>query len=391
MSLTVSLTNPGAFAIPPLQSAMRISSTTRSLLLVLLVMLLTSCAPPEPIRIGLLGNLTGRNADLGLAGRNGALLAIEQANARGGIKGRSIEMVIRDDENKPETVAPAIAQLQAEGVVAVIGPMLSVIAMAAAPATEKAGLPMISPTVTTTQLSGKDDLFFKVAANTREHTRLSVNEQYRRGMRRVAAVQDVSNRAYTDDWLRDFREGFEALGGQLVGVEPINSGQAEGYAEAIKRLGALQADGLMLISNALDTVQLLQLARKQGLSQPAFGSTWAGTEQLLELGGRTVEGFMVSQYFDRNDDSPEYRAFRDAYLKRFNQSPGFASVAGYDAVQAVLTAIGQQKDGQSLKQSLLANGPYRGAQQQWRFNSFGDADRRAYLSVVTDGKFVTLD
>jgi len=351
----------------------------------------TGCAPPEPVKIGFLANLTGRNADLGTAGRNGALLAVEQANAAADSSGKKFEMIIRDDQNQPNIAASAVDQLKAQGVVAIVGPMLSAMAVAAVPAADKAGLPMVSPTVTSTQFTGKNDLFFKVASSTREHTRLGVAELHKRGLRRIAIAQDVSNRAYTEDWLRDFSEGFETLGGQVVAVEKFTSGQTQDYALLVSKLGKVKPDGLLFISNAIDTVRLLQLARKQGLKQPAAGATWSATEHLIELGGRTVEGFLVSQYFNRDDASPGYQAFFDAYQKRFSQPPGFASVAAYDAMQAMLQALRRQADGQSLKQALLASGPYQGAQLLWSFDQFGDAQRRAYLSEVRGGRFVMLD
>ena len=59
--------------------------------------LLVACQKPEPIRIGFVGGLSGRVADLGGAGRNGVQLALEQRNAAGGINGRSVELVVRDD------------------------------------------------------------------------------------------------------------------------------------------------------------------------------------------------------------------------------------------------------------------------------------------------------
>jgi ABC-type branched-subunit amino acid transport system substrate-binding protein len=62
----------------------------------LATLLLIACGPQEPIRIGFIGELTGNSADLGEAGRNGAMLAIEQANQGGGINGRPIELLARD-------------------------------------------------------------------------------------------------------------------------------------------------------------------------------------------------------------------------------------------------------------------------------------------------------
>ena len=367
---------------------MKLRSKAITLLLLLLV---AACSPPEPIKLGFLAGLTGRNADIGLAGRNGALLAVEQANAKGGIHGRPVELLLRDDEQRAEAATAAVEQLAAANVEAVIGPMLSTVALAVLPVAEKRGMVMVSPTVTATELSGKDDLFFKVVSTTRVNTKRSAEAQYARGLRRIAVAYDLSNRAYTTDWLRDFRQAFEKLGGQVVATAEFTSGQASGYAEVVRGLGQTRPDGLLFIANAVDVVQLIQQARKQNLGQPIIGVTWAATEQLLELGGRTVEGFHVTQFFNREDTSPRYLAFREAYRARFNQEPGFATVASYDATQATLEALSRRTPEQNLKQALLASGPYQGLQEQWNFDRYGDAERKAYVTEVRNGRFVVVE
>jgi branched-chain amino acid transport system substrate-binding protein len=63
------------------------------------------CGPSEPIRIGFVGGMSGRIADLGIAGRDAAQLAVEWRNEDGGIHGRRVQVIIKDDEQKPEKVA----------------------------------------------------------------------------------------------------------------------------------------------------------------------------------------------------------------------------------------------------------------------------------------------
>ena len=91
----------------------------------LATLLLIACGPQEPIRIGFIGELTGNSADLGEAGRNGAMLAIEQANQSGGINGRPIELLARDTGSTPATAINSAKELLDARVVAVIGTMTS--------------------------------------------------------------------------------------------------------------------------------------------------------------------------------------------------------------------------------------------------------------------------
>lgn len=360
-------------------------------LLLCCALLAAACAPREPVRLGFLGGLSGRVADLGEAGRDGTQLAVEEANAAGGIDGRPIELIIEDDGQNAEKALAAIDKLAAGKVVAIIGPMTSAMAVAVLEPSARAGLLLVSPTVTASTLSDKDDNLFKVVSSTREHARLSAESIFALGQRRVACIYDTNNVAYTKDWLEQFRTAFEAKGGLLVGSETFTSGVDASYSAAVSKLKTAAADSLHFIANATDTVRLLQLSRAAGLTQPASAATWAATEQLIELGGHSVEELRLTQYFDREDTSPRYVRFRDTYRARFKQEPGFASVAAYDATHAVIKALRMQKPRQSLKPSILASGPYEGIQGNWNFNRYGDAERNVWVTVVRNSRFVRAD
>lgn len=356
-----------------------------------LLLALAACSPPEPVKLGFLGGLSGRVADLGEAGRNGTLLAIEEANTAGGVNGRKIELLIYDDEQQAAVAIKATEALVAASVAAIIGPMTSSMGEAILPVATRAGMLVVSPTVTSSSLAGKDDILFKVAPSVETSTRRSAAFEYARGIRRAAIVNDLSNRAYTADWAEHFRSDFTALGGEVVAVARFMSGDDASYTAAIKKIAEAKPDLLHLVANAVDTVRLTQLARNLGLTLPVTTSTWAATEHLLQLGGRTVEGMTLTQFFNRDDDSPRYLAFSSAYTARFKQEPGFASVAAYDATRAILTALAKAGKGQPLKEALLAAGPYEGLQDRWNFDRFGDAQRQTHISVVRNGRFVLVD
>ena len=119
--------------------------------------------------------------------------------------------------------------------------------------------------------------------------------------------------------------------------------------------------------------------------------TWSATEQLLELGGREVEGMSSIQLFNRELETPRYQVFLRSYRERFAQEPGFASIAAYDATQALIQALRQQRADQSVKQALLQAGPYEGLQERWNFDPYGDVQRRNYITIVKGGRFVAVN
>ena len=126
-----------------------------------LLFILGACGDTSPILIGFSGQLTGKTSDIGVFGRNGAMLAIEKINETGGINGRPLKLIAEDDGNTPDGALKADKILIDAGVVAIIGHMTSSQTMAALPFINKNGMVLISPTTSTPELTNKNDLFFR--------------------------------------------------------------------------------------------------------------------------------------------------------------------------------------------------------------------------------------
>lgn len=112
---------------------------------------------------------SGRAADLGISGRDAAQLLVEACNRTGGIAGRQVQLIIKDDQQNPDVARRAVEELIDAGAAALIGPMTSDMARAVTPLLNDARLVAVSPTATTQLLSGLDDYFFRVSATTREN------------------------------------------------------------------------------------------------------------------------------------------------------------------------------------------------------------------------------
>lgn len=364
----------------------------RLLLIFLLVVVgsaMNACAPPEPIRFGFIGGISGRVADLGQAGRNGFQLAVEQVNAGGGIRGRQIEMIIKDDGQDPVQAKRAAEELVAAKVAVIIGPMTSAMVEPVLPVATAAGIVVLSPTVTTTAMTGKDDFFLRLLADTRMYAQMSAEFNFtRNGVRRVAAVFDTRNRAYTESWLSAFRKSFTDLDGAIVAEIPFESGDSTDHAGLVSKMLDSRPDALLFVSGAVDTARFAQQARQLNAKQVLFSAEMSATERLIELGGKAVDGMYMAQQFDRNDTSPAYLDFLKAYQARFQSTPGFPSIEAYNAVRTVVEALKTSSDGTPLKQALLEHGPFTGVQQPIVFDRFGDSLRPARHTTIRDGRFV---
>ncbi len=356
------------------------------------LLLLASCAPPEPLRIGFLGGISGRVADLGLGGRNAVTLAVEMRNKAGGIGGRQVELLVEDDQQDAEVARKAFARLAERKVEAVVGPMTSAMALAVVPLANDAKLLLVSPTVTTTALSGIDDQFLRVIRATTPYAQKSAGHHlHQQGSRRVAVAYDQRNQAYSESWLADYRQAFENGGGKIVAAEGFQSNEAARFDILAARLLEAAPDAVLLIANSVDAALLAQQLRARRPDLKLNAAEWAATERLIELGGKAVEGMTMAQFIDRGSRQPAYLAFRQAYRDRFGHEPGFAGLTAFDAANVVLDGLAARREGQGLKQAILDKREFSGAQSPLRFDAAGDASRETYLTVIRDGAFVRID
>lgn len=349
--------------------------------------LVVGCGPKEPIRIGFIGELTGNSADLGEAGRNGAMLAIEQANQTGGINGHRIELLARDTGSTPETAVKAADELLDAKVVAIIGPMTTSMAKALMPRMDAAQVPMVSPTASAVTLSGLDDHLFRINWTTRDNAHLYAKLCLERGYRRLAAAANENNRAFSENWMQELKLAFEQGGGQIVDTLYFDSG-AESQLPMIEKLLGTRPDALVFAANAGDSARLAQQTRKLDKNIPLIAAEWAGTDQLIELGGSSVEGLVVVLQFNADDQSPRFFDFRQRYAKRFGRAPAFASVLAHDAATVLIDALARRSGDMPLKKNLIDLGPFQGLQETIHFDANGDTRRSATIATVNNGRFV---
>jgi branched-chain amino acid transport system substrate-binding protein len=346
------------------------------------------CGRREPPRIGFLGGLSGRVADLGIGGRNGALIAIDDANAAGGIGGQAIELLVRDDEQNEALARTRAAELIDAGVQIIVGPMTSSIAVALAPLIEQREMPMISPTSTTHELSGRKDYFFRVVPDAPTGAKQEAQFLRDTGASRLAAVYDLKNRAFSESWTRSALRSFAELGGETALELAFESAPGVAYAELAQRLTDSRADTALLVTDAADAAVIAQHLRRRDELMAIATSPWAGTEQLIQMGGRGVDAALVPQYFDRESQAAPYLRFFDSHRRRFGEAPGFPAVNAYDATALAVRALRERGSSRSVLESLRAINLCDGLQRSFVIDENGDSRAPMFLTRVREGRYV---
>ncbi|MDD3306709.1 MAG: ABC transporter substrate-binding protein [Acetobacterium sp.] len=130
----------------------------------LIMVMLTSCAQ-QPITIGFSAGLTGNASEMGVNGRNGLMIAVAEINAAGGVNGRPVELMIKDDQNNPEIALAVDQELYQDGVSFIIGHMTSNMARLTLPFVNQNNLLMLSPTMSSYELVDQDDHFISMVSS----------------------------------------------------------------------------------------------------------------------------------------------------------------------------------------------------------------------------------
>ncbi|MGD9100430.1 MAG: ABC transporter substrate-binding protein [Anaerolineae bacterium] len=354
---------------------------------------LVGCTKRKPIQVGFAGELTGKRSDLGVHGRDGALLAVEMLNDAGGVAERALELLVRDDLGTPEGAQAADRELIDAGVVAIIGHMTSAQSVAALPVTEEAGMVLVAPTASTAELSGLDDYFFRVSAtNTQQAPLLAHHIYQRRELSRLAVIYDDDNAAFSQSFWIGLVQAYQALGGQVSGEVHFSSSAEPDFAPLVTELRAGNPQGLLIIASALDTALIAQRVRLDNWQVPLFSSGWAQTDVLLQNGGQAVEGIEFIVAYNANRQSPAFLDFQARYQARFGRASTFASAHAYDAVMVLAAAL-EKTGGQAkgLPQALAETRDFEGLMGTISMDEYGDAVRTHFLITVQEGQFVPLD
>ncbi len=376
-------------------SANKMCDAGRAFLLILcFVLSVTACGERRDIKIGFLGCLSGKPSDLGVNGRNGLMLAVRDVNAAGGINGRTVRVLVKDDKGDAGTALKMLDELHEAGVSVIIGPMTSTIAEVVVGEAEKKGMLLMSPSATTDDLAGKDDCFFRIQpANAEETDTIGAYMKKRYGKIRVTVVLDEANDKYTEDW-------FRGLTGSLAGSDinaaafRYDSRTRPSYYEMSQKILATKADCVVLVTDAMDAALICQQLGKLRFSGDIISSIWGKTREFLENSGKYGSGVLFFQHYDEEYQGEKYRKFRDMFRANYGYSPDYSAISSYEAALVLFEFMEKRMvyDGCGIRDGLPEYGNFDMLQGSLHFSIHGDpvydAEGVRTLVEVRDGKYV---
>lgn len=363
-----------------------------NIVLFIFLLFLTSCGNQEPIKIGFAGEITAGRTDLGVDGRDGAILAVETINQQGGVNGQLLQLIVKDDEGKADVAQKVDAELVQQGVVAIVGHMTSDRTASVWEQLNQAKMVLISPTASSSQFTGKADDFFRVIVTTDLRAKGLAKHIYQtRRIQRLICIYDESNLAYNKGFWEDIKVEFEKLGGKTDQVFSFTPNKTD-LPALMKEVKTTEPTAIMLIASPTDTALLIQYSRQLGLNTQFFATGTSLTDKLLEQGGRAVEGLELDTSYYPENPLPSFQKFLTEFEKRFRRKATFPAMYSYESVLVLAEALkqtnGQAKD---LPQALLKINNLEGVQGKISFDEYGDVKRDTYIVVVKNGQFQLLD
>ncbi len=318
-------------------------------------------ASAAPVRIGLSGPFTGGSAAMGESLRNGVRLAVAEINATGGIRGRSIELVERDDKADNETGARIAQELVAMNVVATIGIVNTGVGLASIAHYQQAKIPLMvavstGPGLTRTYAppAAPANYIFRVSPTLDIEAAMIAADLRRRRLQRVALLADLT--PYGDSGVAAFSEAAKAGGLELLAVQRFRIGDTDmGAALRRSQLAGAQAVVAWGIGPELAAIARgLQAARWK---VPLYGGWTLSMRSFIDAAGPAGEGALMPQTFIQEAGAAAKNSFRLAYARTFRSAhiPSPMSAAqSYDGMHLLALAMRQARtlDGDNLRRAL---------------------------------------
>ena len=338
---------------------------TRRLTLAAALMLGTTLAAhaADPIKIGLSGPFTGGSASMGVSMRDGVKLAVAEINKAGGVLGRQLVVVERDDEARNE-LGVQIAQelIEKEQVAATLGFINTGVALASQRFYQEAEIPVINNVATGSVITqqfvppaNKANYVFRLAANDLIQSAMIVDEAIgRRGFQHPAILADSTN--YGQLGREDLERALAKKGVKAVATEKFNIGDTDMTAQLLRAKQA-GADVILTYGIGPELAQIANGQAKLGMTLPMIGSWTLAMASFIDTAGANGNGAEMPQTFVQLPNTPKRKAFIEAYQAAYHidrmPSP-VAAAQGYDSVFLLAAAITQagSTDGKKIHDAL---------------------------------------
>lgn len=346
----------------------------------------------KEVRIGFLGPLEGSIiVSLGKQMLQGATLAIEEANKKGGYKGIPFKLMVHNDVGLWGAAANEVVKMDDEGVWAWLGTIDDINSHVAIRATLKLEIPNVNtgdpdPTFTETNIPW----VIRTIPDDRQSCYALVNQIFVRDKHKRVAVIRANNR-YGRVGTLHFNRSATRIGFPIIIEERFSDGETD-FSKQLERIKKMSPDAIQIWGNAKESALILNQIRAMGMNQPVYASDRTVNSEFLQIAGKNAEGIITTCQYNPDANDPKLKAFKANYLKRFGQEPDVFAAHAYDGMNIIIEAIHKAGLNRALIRDVLTDMKtfqgYKGVTGPVIFDATWNNIRPIYMARVVNGKFV---
>jgi len=347
----------------------------------------------EPILIGLSAPLTGNYSEYGTNWKKAMDIALEKINAKGGIKGRPLQLVAEDSKSDPKDSAQIAQKLSSDPkIVATIGDFTSTACMAAQPIYDRAGVVQLSPTASHPEFAPKSPWSFGIIGTQAEEGAFMAGYTVQKDGKKKVAVLYINN-----DWgiaaQQHYIKRAKELGADVVAVENYFDRDKD-FTGVLTKLRGSKPDALYIATMYNDGALMSKQREKLGWNDVVmYGPGSLYSPKLLELGGTSVEGLRTSTIFMETDPRPEVQEFIKTFKTRNNNvAPNMFAAIAYDAITIMANTIEKAgTDRKAIRDELAKMQNFVGMTGKFSFTERRDVKRDYHHLVVKNGTWTLIE
>lgn len=304
------------------------------------------------IKLGMLTPLSGSSAAIGPYMRDGAQLAVDEINAKGGVDGRKLSLTVEDEACDPKTAAAGAAKLVSAGVRISVGGYCSSATLPTLSIFDKAHIPMIVPAANSADLLAEQRRnVFLINGTGIQQAQAAAKFIKAEGSKRVALVDD--NTSYSTDITKRTQDELGLLGTEVVDHQSVTAGESD-YSGAVNAVLDSKADFVYWTGYYQEGGLLIKQLRAAGYQGSIMVADGSVDGKLIKIAGRDNAQGVFATMTQTPQTIPGGQAWIAKYKKKFGSDPGPYSTQAYDAVRVAAEAVevAGSTDGQAVIEAL---------------------------------------
>jgi len=352
--------------------------------------LATGARAQEPVTFAFLGELSGAGAVSSTNFRDGALLAIEEINAKGGILGRKIVLKQYDTQTNPGTARAQMQKAIDEEPYVILGPIFSGIVKVSMMLAQQAEIPQIMGGEASDLTQQGNAYLFRTSFG--QQVSMPKIANYMRDIVKAKTVAVVwVNNDFGKGGRDNFTKEMNARGIKIVADISTESGQTDFAADVVKAKAA-GPDAIFVYTNEEESARFLREAKKQGIAVPLIGETTLLGQKVIDLAGDAANGARGHVGLSADIPVPAVQAFKERFNARFKYVPDHNGIKGYTGVYAIkyVTEKLGKFDRKALAKMLhgltITPKDEPGILIETTWDDKGDIDRISFIAEVINGK-----